>query len=232
VPAHHAPRLGIFGGTFDPPHVGHLVTAVNVRHELDLDAVLFVVANQPWQKVDERSVSPAEDRAALVDAAVAGITGLETSRIEMERGGPSYTVDTLAELARREPIADVFVILGRDAALGVPTWERVGDLADRATLVVVDRPGAQPGPLPAGFRWQRVESPRLEVSSTDLRARVSDGRPLDFLLPDGVIDCIAARGLYGATDHAGHPGHASASGHDSDRPQGTTGVAPARAAHG
>jgi nicotinate-nucleotide adenylyltransferase len=195
------PRLGIFGGTFDPPHLGHLVIAVNVRHDLALDRVLLVVANEPWQKVGDRVISPAEDRLAMVEAAVAGVEGLEPSRLEIDRGGPSYTADTLQQLRAVEPGAELFVILGRDAALGVTSWERSDEVGSIASLVVVDRPGAPADPLPGGFRWRRVEAPRLEVSSTDLRARVLDGRPLEFLLPAGVISCIRERGLYGEPHH-------------------------------
>lgn len=192
-------RLGIFGGTFDPPHVGHLVTAVNVRHDLQLDQVLLVVNNQPWQKVGTRAITPAADRFALVEAAVAGVEGLEASSVEIERGGMSFTADTLVELARAEPAPELFVILGADAARGLTTWEQADAVRDLATVVVVDRPGSQAAtPLP-GWSWLRVEVPRLEVSSTDLRARVVDGRPLDYLLPPGVITAIEARGLYRET---------------------------------
>lgn len=194
-------RLGVFGGTFDPPHIGHLVIAVNVRHDLALDEVLLVVAGTPWQKVGDRPISPAEDRLAMTRAAVGEVDGLVASAIEIERGGPSYTADTVAELAQRHLGAELFVVLGRDAALGVPTWERADELGTGVTLVVVDRPGAEEGPLPDGFSWTRVEAPRLEVSSTDLRARVADGRPLDFLLPPAVIDCIHERGLYRERPH-------------------------------
>jgi nicotinate-nucleotide adenylyltransferase len=189
-------RLGIFGGTFDPPHVGHLVTAVNVRHELALDRVLLVVSGRPWQKLGTRPITDAEDRFALVEAAVGSVDGLEASRLEIDRPGMSYTADTLAELAKAKPSPDLFVILGADAAAGIMTWERVEDVRQRATIVVVDRPGAVAVDPPAGWSWERVEAPRLEVSSTDLRARVLDGRPLDYLLTPDVIDCIEARGLY------------------------------------
>src|SRR5262245_40798863 len=125
-------RIGVFGGTFDPPHVGHLVTAVNVRHELGLDRVLLEVANRPWQKEGGRTISPAEDRFALVSAAVASVEGLEASRIEINRGGPSYTADTLVELVRRFPGAAVFTILGSDAAAAILTWERHEDVVARS----------------------------------------------------------------------------------------------------
>jgi nicotinate-nucleotide adenylyltransferase len=189
-------RLGIFGGTFDPPHVGHLVTAVNVRHELGLDRVLLVVSGQPWQKLGTRPISDAEDRLAMVEAAVGAVEGLEASRLEIDRPGMSYTADTLAELAEATPAPELFVVLGADAAAGIMTWERVEDVRRRATVVVVDRPGTRPVEAPPGWSWEHVEAPRLEVSSTDLRARVHDGRPLDYLLTPEVIDCIEARGLY------------------------------------
>jgi nicotinate-nucleotide adenylyltransferase len=189
-------RLGIFGGTFDPPHVGHLVTAVNVRHELALDRVLLVVAGQPWQKVGTRDVSSAEDRLAMVEAAVGDVDGLEASRIELDRRGMSYTADTLSELLGRDPTLDLYVILGSDAAVGLPGWERADEVRALSTIVVVERPGSGEGSPPLGWSWVRVEVPRLEVSSTDLRARVIDGRPLDYLLSPAVIDTIERRGLY------------------------------------
>lgn len=189
-------RIGVFGGTFDPPHVGHLVVAVNVRHALDLDEVRLVVANVPWQKVGERAVSPAEDRLAMVEAAVADVDGLVISDREVRRGGPSYSADTLAELRVEEPDAELFLVLGSDAAAGLDTWERAEEVQDLARLVVVERPGELPTAVPPGWRFERVECPRLEVSSTDLRARVADGRPLDFLVPPAVISCIARRHLY------------------------------------
>jgi nicotinate-nucleotide adenylyltransferase len=189
-------RLGIFGGTFDPPHVGHLVTAVNVRHELSLDRVLLVVADHPWQKVGSRDISSAEDRFAMVEAAVGDVEGLEASRIELDRGGMSYTADTLSELLAGDPSLDLYVILGSDAAVGLPGWERAEEVRALSTIVVVERPGSGEGQPPAGWSWVRVEVPRLEVSSTDLRARVVDGRPLDYLLSPAVIQTIEHRGLY------------------------------------
>jgi nicotinate-nucleotide adenylyltransferase len=188
-------RIGLFGGTFDPPHVGHLVTAVNVRHALDLDVVILMVNNVPWQKEGERPITPALDRLAMVTAAVADVPGLEAGDLEIEAGGPSYTADTLAALAERHPGAKLFTIVGDDAAAGLPTWERYREVVDSSTLVVVDRPGVQVE-LPGDIPWVRVESPRLEVSSTDLRARFTDGRPLDYLVTDPVLDVIETNKLY------------------------------------
>jgi nicotinate-nucleotide adenylyltransferase len=188
-------RIGLFGGTFDPPHVGHLVTAVNVRYALQLDLVVLMVANVPWQKHGSRAISPADDRLAMVQAAVSDVKGLVAGDLEIRRGGASYTADTLAELATEQPGVALFTIVGDDAAAGITTWERYDEVVQRSTLVVVDRPGA-PVELPAQFDWVRVEVPRLEVSSTDLRARVRDGRPLDYLVTEPVLQIIRDHALY------------------------------------
>ncbi|MEZ5220251.1 MAG: nicotinate-nucleotide adenylyltransferase [Ilumatobacteraceae bacterium] len=188
-------RIGLFGGTFDPPHVGHLVTAVNVRHALQLDVVVLMVANVPWQKQGSRPITPAPDRLAMVQAAVADVAGLEAGDLEIRRGGASYTADTLAALHDEHPGAELFTVVGDDAAANITTWERYDEVAARSTLVVVDRPGA-PVELPPQFPWERVEVPRLEVSSTDLRARVLDGRPLDYLVTEPVLQLIRERRLY------------------------------------
>lgn len=188
-------RIGLFGGTFDPPHVGHLVTAVNVRHALRLDLVILMVANVPWQKAGLRSIAAAEARFAMVQAAVADVAGLVASRVEIDRGGPSYTADTLEFLALEHPGAALFTIVGDDAAAKIETWERHEEVAARSTLVVVDRPG-EPVELPAGFNWERVEVPRLEVSSTELRDRCRDGRPLDYLVTEPVLEVIRSLNLY------------------------------------
>ncbi len=194
-------RLGIFGGTFDPIHVGHLVAAVNARHALDLDRVLFVVANEPWQKVGDRPVSPAADRLALVDAALGDVEGLEASRLEIDRGGPSFTIDTIEELQALDAAAELFLIVGADVVTGLFTWERLDDVRRATTMVVVNRPGSTPvlpgptGPL-AGWNAFAIEIPALEISSTDLRERAASGRPLDYLIPEGAVRMIKERGMY------------------------------------
>jgi nicotinate-nucleotide adenylyltransferase len=188
----------VFGGTFDPPHVGHLVAAVNARHEARLDRVLLMVAHEPWQKTGLRDLTPAVDRLAMVTAAVGDVEGLEASDLELRRGGPSYTADTLRALLDDDPGRELFLILGSDAAAGLPTWEGVATVAELATIVVVERPGSEGGRPPEGFRCEVVSVPLLDVSSTDVRARCADGRPLDYLLTPDVIDCIRSRGLYGA----------------------------------
>jgi len=175
--------------------MGHLVAAVGVRHALDLDRVLLVVANQPWQKRD-RPVSPAEHRLAMVAAAVTGVEGLEASTIEIDQGGESYSADTLQTIATARPDSDLFLVVGADVVADLPSWRRVGDVARLATLVIVSRPGAQqvdPGP-----EWvtERVEIPGLDVSASDLRERAAEGRPLDFLVPAPAIDVIRRMNLY------------------------------------
>lgn len=190
-----AERLGVFGGTFDPIHVGHLVTAVNVRHSLALERVLLVVAHDQWQKAGT-VVTSATDRLAMVQAAVADVAGLEACDLELRRGGASYTADTLRMLAEQHPGTELFLVLGSDAAAGLPTWERVEEVRALATLVVVTRPGAEDAGAPEDWPHERLVVPRLEVSSTDLRARFSDGRPLDYLIPRAAQDLIRARGLY------------------------------------
>jgi len=167
--------------------------------QLGLERLHVVPTGDAWHKA--RALSPAADRLALTEAACAGLPGLRASDLEIERGGPSYTVDTLAELRAGDPSAELFVILGRDAAHGVPTWERAHELGDLATLVVVDRPGASEAALPPGYRWCHITCPRLDVSSSDLRARVREGRPIDVLVPPAVVSSIRERRLYREADH-------------------------------
>lgn len=190
--------IGVFGGTFDPIHVGHLVTAVDVRHTLGLDRVLLVVANDPWQKAGA-VVASAADRLAMVEAAVEGVEGVEASDLEVRRGGVTYTADTLAALRAADPSGTLYLLLGSDAAAGLDTWERGAEVAALATVVVVRRPGAEASRPPAGWTYELLEVPRLEVSSTDLRARFAEGRPVDWLVPAPAVDLIRARSLYGAT---------------------------------
>ena len=185
----------MFGGTFDPPHVGHLVTAINVHHALELDVVIMMVANVPWQKDGTREITAAEDRLAMVAAAVDAVPGLIPGRQELDLGGNSYTADTLAVLAAEYPEADLFTIVGDDAAAKLQSWERSDEVVRRSSLVVVDRPGV-PVELDPDVDWIRVEVPHLDVSSTDLRARFVDGRPLDYLLTGATLDVIERRGLY------------------------------------
>jgi nicotinate-nucleotide adenylyltransferase len=191
-------RVGILGGTFDPPHLGHLAIATAVREALDLDEVLFVVANEPWQKIGGRLISPAADRLAMMQVAVAGRRGLRASSMEIERGGPSYTLDTLRELHRSEPSRSHFLIVGADAASLLHTWHRHEELPGLATLVIVDRPGAPPEVDPPGWEVVHVPGPGLEVSSSMVRDALAAGESVDHLVPASVLTQIHRRGLYDA----------------------------------
>jgi len=176
--------------------VGHLVAAVNVRHALTLDVVLLVVANRPWQKVGLREVTPAPERLEVVQAAVGEVAGVEASDLELVHGGVSYTADTLAALHDAEPDADLVLVVGADVAASLHTWERVDEVRARCRLAIVNRPGAPLPSVPTGWRADVVEIPALEVSSTDLRARVAEGRPLDYLVPEAAVRALRRQGLY------------------------------------
>jgi len=189
-------RVGILGGTFDPVHIGHLVAATWVRDALALDRVLLVVANEPWQKTAQRRVTPAEDRLAVVAAAVEGVPGLEPCRLEIDRGGPSYTVETVRQLTEAQPDTCFYLVVGADVAAELDTWRDVGALAGLVRLVIVDRGGIDRGPDPEGWRVERLRIPALDVSSSELRDRLAAGRSVDFLIPDAAILCIERLGLY------------------------------------
>ncbi len=187
-------RLGVFGGTFDPVHVGHVVVATESRAQLALDRVLLVVAGDPWQKRGN-VVASAADRLALVTAAVDGVEGVVASAIEIERDAPSVTADTLEALTA--PDRELFLVLGADAVANMGTWRRLEETRDLATVVVVERAGdAHSEPPGAGWRVQRVAIPRLDIASTDLRERLRSGRPIDGLVPPAVVRTIHTRGLY------------------------------------
>jgi nicotinate-nucleotide adenylyltransferase len=189
-------RVGVLGGTFDPAHVGHVVAATESRWGLHLDQVLLVVAGDPWQKRGRVAASP-EDRLALARAAAFGVDGVEASAIEVERAGPSVTADTLEELAA--PGRELFVLLGADAVANMPTWRRLDETRDLATVVVIERAGdAHAEPPGPGWRFERLSIPRLDVSSSDIRDRLGAGRPVDGLVPVAVMAEIEARGLYTA----------------------------------
>jgi cytidyltransferase-like protein len=276
-------RIGILGGTFDPVHVGHVAAGVSARHVLQLDRVLFVVANAPWQKAGRR-LATAEDRFDMVKAAIDGLDaldgpdrpdrphdangldrldpidrpkgldgpdrpdgadrpdgpdrpdrpdgphdangldgpdpldrpdrpdgpdrsdrpdgphrlgghGLEPSRMEIDRGGTTFTADTVNELHRLHPTAELFLIVGTDVADDINAWERVEEIRTTTTLAVVTRPGAAPVPMP-GWRVEQVEMPLLAISSTELRNWVAQGRPVDGLVPPGAVRLLRERGLY------------------------------------
>ena len=208
-----ATRIGILGGTFDPPHIGHLRAAIEAREALALHRVLLVVANDPWQKSGSRSVTPAEIRLEMVRAAVEGVEHVEASDIEIRRGGPSYTVETLRTLHGHghglEHGAGLVVLVGADVVGGLDTWHEATELPGLAELAVFDRSldGSHAGSIippeavavvAPGVEWEvrSVPLPLLYVSSSDIRRRVRDGRSIDFLVPASVAVIIERRGIY------------------------------------
>jgi nicotinate-nucleotide adenylyltransferase len=190
-------RLGIMGGTFDPIHHGHLVAASEVQSQFQLDEVVFVPTGEPWQKGD-RQVSPAEDRYLMTVIATASNPRFRVSRIDIDRPGPTYTIDTLRELrAELGHEAEFFFITGADALAQILTWRDAEELFRLAHFVGCTRPGhtlSDPGFPDGGVSL--VEVPALAISSTDCRDRVRQGEPVWYLVPDGVVQYISKRGLY------------------------------------
>ncbi len=194
-------RLGLLGGTFDPPHRGHLSAAIAVRDALGLDRVDFLIANDPWQKVGERNVTPAPARVEMVHALVDGIDGIGVDEREVRRGGLTYTVETLEEIAREMPGTDVFLIVGQDTADRIHTWHRHEEVLALSTLVVVNRDQkAQQVPTSlVNARVQFVSMPLVDVSSTAVRAAVAAGEDITSMTSAAVSCLVKSHGLYGAT---------------------------------
>ncbi|MCK5890245.1 MAG: nicotinate-nucleotide adenylyltransferase [Aeromicrobium sp.] len=191
------------GGTFDPIHHGHLVAASEVQATFGLDEVVFVPTGQPWQKVD-REVSPAEHRYLMTVIATAANPRFEVSRVDIDRSGPTYTVDTLTDIARQRPDADLFFITGADAMAQILTWRDHDEIFELAQFVACTRPGhdldeSMLAHLPQD-RVTVLEIPALAISSTDCRDRVRSGQPVWYLVPDGVVQYVAKHELYASTD--------------------------------
>lgn len=187
-------RLGIFGGTFDPPHIGHLIAAQAVHEQLGLDRVLFVPAGVPPHKRDEE-ITAGDLRLEMLRAAVPEDDRFEVSDVELERDGPSYTVDTLRRLRTDHPDAELFLAIGADQLSEFGSWKDPDEIAALATLVTFGRSGESPD----AERWpaEKVDVPEVDLSSTLIRQRVADGRPIRYLVPPGVEKIIRVRGLYG-----------------------------------
>jgi len=190
-------RIGVFGGTFDPVHNGHLVAASEVAHALALAEVIFVPTGQPWQK-EARDLAAAEDRYLMTVIATASDSLFSVSRVDIDRPGETYTIDTLRDLrAQRGPSAELFFIMGADALTGVSTWHNAENLFSMAHFVGCTRPGHSIDANGLGRQgFTLIEIPALEISSTACRERVRAGRPIRYLVPDGVIQYIAKRNLY------------------------------------
>ena len=195
-------RLGVMGGTFDPIHHGHLVAASEVQFWFHLDEVVFVPTGQPWQKSDQK-VSPAEDRYLMTVIATASNPRFSVSRVDIDRHGPTYTVDTLRDLrSLRGPGWEMYFITGADALEQILSWRDLDELFELAHFVGCTRPGhtLSDAGLPEG-KVTLVEVPALAISSTECRQRISEGEPIWYLVPDGIVQYITKRQLYavGAT---------------------------------
>ena len=194
LPEKRRPRIGVMGGTFDPIHHGHLVAASEVAQSFDLDEVVFVPTGHPWQKGD---VSPGEHRYLMAVIATASNPRFTVSRVDIDREGPTYTIDTLRDLHRTRPDAELFFITGADAIAQIISWRDVNELWALAHFVAVSRPGHDLSI--SGLPTQDVsllEVPALAISSTDCRSRVSRGFPVWYLVPDGVVQYISKHHLY------------------------------------
>lgn len=196
---HARPRIGIMGGTFDPIHNGHLVAASEVSWVYDLDEVVFVPTGRPVFKLDKH-VTNAEDRYLMTVIATASNPKFTVSRVDIDRPGVTYTIDTLRDLRALYPDAELFFITGADAVAEIMRWKDVEQMFRIAHFVAVTRPGYSSAvTLPAG-RVDMLEIPALAISSTDVRERATHGEPVWYLVPDGVVQYIGKHGLYRARD--------------------------------
>ena len=190
-------RLGVMGGTFDPIHYGHLVAASEAASAFGLDKVLFVPTGEPWQK---QTITDADHRLAMTKLAIAGNSLFEISTVDVLRAGPTYTIDTLREIHVSNPEADIYFITGADSIAQIDSWKDSSQIWPLAHFVGVTRPGhSLEVPKSAAGEVSLLEIPALAISSTDIRARVESGKPIDYLLPNSVIDYIHANHLYQGT---------------------------------
>jgi nicotinate-nucleotide adenylyltransferase len=186
-------RRALLGGTFDPPHIGHLSVAQAAWEQLPVDVVSFMPAGEPWQKTNDRTVTPATIRCEMVEAAIEGIPYFELDRSEAERQGPTYTWDTIASFNGD----DVVLVLGSDAAAGIRSWYRGDQIVETIQIAVIERPGTPRSEVEAvipGVRW--LAMPALDISSSELREWLSEGFSGRFIVPDAVLTVIEAHDLY------------------------------------
>lgn len=195
-------RVGVMGGTFDPIHHGHLVAASEVQNVFDLDEVVFVPTGRPWQK-SKRKISDPEHRYLMTVIATAANRRFTVSRVDIDRPGETYTVDTLRDLATVYPHDDLFFITGADALSQILTWKNTDEMFERAHFIGVTRSGHQfdPDGLPREH-MSLIEVPAMAISSTDCRRRVAGGKPVWYLVPDGVVQYITKYDLYKEAESA------------------------------
>ena len=194
-------RLGILGGTFDPPHAGHLAAALAVQTQVGLDDVVLMVANEPWQKVGDRQVTPARLRFEMTDALVQGISGLRADDREIRRGGPTFTVDTLEEILAEQPDTEIFLIVGADTANRLETWHRASDVVSLSTIVIVNREDST-NTAPEFLHDARVVNVSMnpvDVSSSAIREAIALGESIDSATSSSVESIIRDRSLYVGT---------------------------------
>jgi nicotinate-nucleotide adenylyltransferase len=188
-------RLGVMGGTFDPIHVGHLVTAEEALHQFALDEVVFVPTGRPWMKEHEVVAAP-QDRYRMTAIGIEPEPRFRVSRMEVDRDGPTYTIDTLRALRDEEPGVELSFITGADAMLEIMQWKDAETLFDTAHFIAATRPGYDIAAFDAHPNVTEMHIPALAISSTDIRGRVREGRPIRFLVPEGVESYIRTEGLY------------------------------------
>ena len=185
-------RIGLFGGSFDPPHRGHLLLAQTALLHLALDELRWVPAGQPWQR--QHRLAAAEQRAAMVGAAIASEPRFLLDRRELERSGPSYTIDTLRELHAERPQGALFLLIGEDQSQRLPTWHAWQEIVACATLAIASRGAARPVPLAlqaVAHRAVRLPMPKVDISSTAIRAQLASGRPAEELAPQMLPQAVA-----------------------------------------
>ena len=190
-------RIGLFGGTFDPPHLGHLAAALAARDQLQLDKVLFVVANDPWQKTGAGlKVTLAKHRLEMTELVVSEFEGLEVDDSEIRRGGPTYTSATLKEMKTLFTDAELFLLVGGDVARELNTWKDSDYIQENAVMVVVDRPGYDGATPPSGWNFERVVAETPDVAGTEIRLLSSEGAEVRTMVSEAVKSYIDQHGLY------------------------------------
>ena len=198
-------RIGVFGGTFDPPHIGHTSAALAAMDKLELDFVLMVVANDPWQKTDQNEtfsevansvISASHDRYEMLKRALIGQDTLIADDMEITRGGRTYTIDTVSELDDRFPDSDFFLLIGADVAKDFDSWHEPEEICEKVNVIVLSRPGTDQGEIDANWNFTFLDIPAIDVSAEEIRLRVLKGESLEGMVSSSVEEYILSVGLY------------------------------------